>query len=353
MAYPVLRRWVFIIFLFLYALLSYFGNRQLVDRAGIPPIAEMRTLLTMITVVIMALMSDRIMKERIEKQQWGKLIGILLGLAGIITLLRIGLDWLMILVLNPERIVFFGSPAHWATNGITTLLIPVFLLPLHFADGWIKRQRMQYQIKQNSLQMKALQLDAELKFLKAQVNPHFLFNVLNNVYSLIEYDATQAQSVVLKLSSMMRYMLYECQAPLVPLEREIAYLQDYIELFQLKKDGEMNIKFEIAGERESCKIAPMLLTPLFENAFKHGNLENLKEGWMKATLEVEDAIMDLRLCNSIGSSTHKSNEPGGIGLKNVQERLKLSYPDAHVFEAKGENGEFHVHLTLTLILFSP
>ncbi|MEZ4930618.1 MAG: histidine kinase [Saprospiraceae bacterium] len=142
------------------------------------------------------------------------------------------------------------------------------------------------------------QLEAELRFLKAQVNPHFLFNALNNIYSLSFTESKKAPEMILKLSDMMSYMLYDCKSEQVKLSAEINYLKNYIDLQQLKKEGELNIDFNIKGNVSNAFISPMLFIPFFENAFKHGNLEDTENGWLKSKLKMENGILDFHIANS-------------------------------------------------------
>jgi sensor histidine kinase YesM len=342
-AYPALRKLILFFALLAYTLLAYFANRELLSEIRPPYLIIIRTGITMAVVVIMTLIADHWMRHFFAQNRWKKLIPRLLLLILLGSVFRMLGDSVLIKLFLPEEVRFFGGRIYFVNILLTTFLIPIYLLPLHLADGWLRRNRLRSELEQKELQLKALALEAELKFLKVQVHPHFLFNILNNIYSLIEIDPSQAQDVVLKLSAMMQYMLYDCQEPRVPLDKEIQYLQHYIALHQLKKDGEMNITFEVKGAAPGMKIPPLLLVPLFENVFKHGNLENLSQGWMKAELCADSEGLRLQIQNTISGS--RSNDlPGGIGLENVIGRLKALYPNQYEFIQSQTTDQFRVAL---------
>ena len=242
------------------------------------------------------------------------------------------MGWVIKEEFNPS---YFGNMIF---GGFFLLLITI---PLRLVENWFKQQELQQELKTH-------QLEAELRFLKAQVNPHFLFNALNNIYSLSFTESKKAPEMILKLSDMMSYMLYDCKSEKVRLEDEIAYLQNYIDLQQLKKDGEFNISFEPSGDIQQVMITPMLFIPFFENAIKHGNLENTVEGWLKSWLNVDHHQLQFHISNSFCPKQSNTNMPGGVGLENIRERLLLLYPEKHQLTIKEGEGEFSVHLSLTL-----
>jgi two-component system LytT family sensor kinase len=241
------------------------------------------------------------------------------------------MNWGVVQEFTPS---FFGS---MLISGSFFLLISI---PLYLINNWFKKQELEHELKTH-------QLEAELRFLKAQVNPHFLFNALNNIYSLSFEQSTKTPKMILKLSEMMSYMLYDCNNEQVNLSKEIDYLRNYIDLQQLKKDGEFNIKFEAEAEVKSVMIYPMLFIPFFENAFKHGNLENTKNGWFKSKFVVNKNILIFHASNSIGK-VPTSYKKGGIGLQNIQERLALLYPKKHDFKISHTNYIFTIDLTIDL-----
>ena len=222
-------------------------------------------------------------------------------------------------------------------SGIFFLLISI---PLRLINNWFKKRELETELN-------TYQLEAELRFLKAQVNPHFLFNALNNIYSLSFTESKKAPEMILKLSDMMSYMLYDCKSETVPLQSEVNYLHNYIALQQLKKDGELNIEFNTSGPLDAVFITPMLFIPFFENAFKHGNLEDIEKGWMKSELKLEGEDLYFKIENSQNELIEKK-EKGGVGLENIEQRLKLLFPDKHQLEIKNNGLTYQVRLHLNL-----
>ncbi len=168
---------------------------------------------------------------------------------------------------------------------------------------------------------------SELKFLRSQINPHFLFNTLNNVYALSLVNSEKTPDVILKLSDILRYMLYECNVPKVKLESEIKYIRNYIELERLRQSKNVVIDFDLEGECEEKTIAPLLFTPFLENAFKHGLNRTIKGGYIKIKMKIEDDDLWFFVENSKPEMKSEllKNNPGGIGLVNVKKRLNILY----------------------------
>jgi two-component system LytT family sensor kinase len=191
-------------------------------------------------------------------------------------------------------------------------------------------------------------LEAELKFLKSQINPHFLFNALNNVYTLTVLKSDQAPEHLLKLSAMLRYVLYDCKADRVPLHKEIEYLRHFIDLHLLKDSGGMNVRVELDESRPQLPIAPMLLVPFVENAFKHSRIEDLQRGWIEIALRSSDGAIDFDVRNSRPEHAGSKDKVGGIGLENVRRQLELLYPGRHVLEIREEADTFSVRLNIKL-----
>lgn len=207
-----------------------------------------------------------------------------------------------------------------------------------FIGDWFENQRIQQELR-------SYQLEAELKFLKTQVNPHFLFNALNNIYALTYSGSKEAAPMILKLSEMMRYMIYEARdKKQVSLEQEIQYLRNYIELFQLKNEKPMDIRFETRGETAGVMIDPLLFIPLLENSFKHGNLD--EGGWVRATMIISDGKINFEISNSVPKGGSRKDKEGGIGLENIQKRLKLAYPKKHRFSVEEGKEKFSIELEI-------
>ncbi len=205
-----------------------------------------------------------------------------------------------------------------------------------------------HQKDQEAIQLRNEKLESELKFLKSQINPHFLFNSLNNIYSLTLFDAQLAGASVLKLSEMLRYLLYECDAEKVAIGKELAYLENYIDLFMLKEEEKLNISFDIGEVDSGVLIAPLLLIPFLENAFKHSQIEDVEKGWIKAKLIVNKQYVQFEVKNSLPSIPMSKDKSGGIGLQNVKRQLQLLYPDSHKLQVYQESDYFITNLHIAI-----
>jgi sensor histidine kinase YesM len=192
---------------------------------------------------------------------------------------------------------------------------------------------------------------AELELLKAQIHPHFLFNTLNNLFAHTLRKSPQSSEIVLKLSDLLRFMVYESREDEIELKKEIKLLTDYIDLEKLRYGDELDISVNFSGNIEGKTIRPLLLMPLIENSFKHGTSQQLDQKWISLHLHVEGDILEFNLANSRDSDQKENFIPGkkkGIGLVNVQRRLELLYPGSHQFRITTENDRFLVYLKLTL-----
>ncbi|QDK79983.1 hypothetical protein EXU85_15740 [Spirosoma sp. KCTC 42546] len=187
----------------------------------------------------------------------------------------------------------------------------------------------------------------ELKSLKDQINPHFLFNTLNNLYGLTGSNPDKAGEVVLRLSQLMQYMLYEGSLTKVPLFKEIEYLQNYLALERIRYGKGLQLAFQISGPTEKLMIAPLLLLPFVENAFKHGLSRQLGDAWLQIQLNVTHTQLTFKVENSKPELAGPATSPG-IGLPNVAKRLQLIYPDRHRLRQLNGVGSFLSTLTIGL-----
>ncbi len=225
---------------------------------------------------------------------------------------------------------------------VTSVLTASFVAVLRFFTEWKDLEEQRKELRNEKL-------SAELKFLRSQVNPHFLFNTLNNLYSLAYSKSPQTTEVISRLSQMMRYMVYDSNHDQVPLEREVDYMQNYISLEKLRLNDQIPIQFEIDGDLGQKKIAPLLLIPFLENAFKHGVSNTNPESWVKANLHVNASHLTFEVTNSIsGQSGTAGSAQSGIGLENVRKRLELNYPDRHELKISQNNKQFNAKLDIQL-----
>jgi len=195
--------------------------------------------------------------------------------------------------------------------------------------------------------LKKVNLQSQFESLKSQVNPHFLFNTLNNIYSLCQVNSVNAAPMVGKISEMMRYMIYDCNAQLVPLQKEIEYLRNYIDLNQLKSSRKLNVILTIEGNVHALKVAPLLLINFLENGFKHGDVNLNDRGFINVSIIIHDTEAIFTMTNSY-RELQQSGFHKGIGLENVKHRLALLYPKKHRLKINKNNGVFSVELTLEL-----
>jgi LytS/YehU family sensor histidine kinase len=205
-------------------------------------------------------------------------------------------------------------------------------------------------VKQRFLlqQIEAKQVQTELRLLKAQINPHFLFNTLNNLFGMARKQDPQTADGIAGLSHLMRYMIYESNVELIGLEKEIQQINRLIELQKLRfaKDDDIQIDFATKGELANIQIPPMLLIPFVENAFKHG-ISLTAPSFVRIRLDADEDKLEFAVCNSKHLRAEKKEEVGlGIGLQNVSRRLELLYPQKHELAISDGEKEFEVRLVL-------
>jgi len=193
---------------------------------------------------------------------------------------------------------------------------------------------------------------AELELLKTQIHPHFLFNTLNSLYSHTRQNSDKSPGIILTLSDLLRFMIYESKAEFIPLTQEIQLIKNYVELEKFRFGDEMDISLSFSGDLEGKLIRPLLLLPLLENSFKHGSGDELDQKWISLDLNVEKDLMHLSLANSRNPESIKMDIPGesnGVSLQNVRRRIELYYSGKHTFMIKDDGEIFLIKLELSLI----
>jgi hypothetical protein len=253
--------------------------------------------------------------------------------------------WLQLagIVLTGPFLFFYQKPfvfGDYSIHLITT--VPIFLFL-----SWLARvteNLVLNTIRKEQLEKQAV--EAELVYLKSQINPHFLFNTLNNIHTLVYKQAAAAPEAVMQLASLMRYMIYESNAATVPLARELDYLRDYMSLQQLRYKNSPVVDLRISGDTGACYIAPLLFIHLLENAYKHSPAR-LEPNDLQVRVEVQADALTFSVQNPLGKKTaNLLEEPGGIGLPNVRKRLALLYPGQHTLAIQSTNETFTIRLTL-------
>lgn len=263
----------------------------------------------------------------------------ILIIGGIIILILPLLIALFEVITTEKNAVVFLKGYHPVVS-VTLLSIYVLLFILLASIGtyWLIKQI------RATLTLRTEQQKMELLHLQSQVNPHFFFNMLNNLYGLVAKDAEKAQALILKLSDMMRYSIYDGQQPSVTLQQEVAYLQNYIELHKMRYHKKINVQFHTDIEDENSPIVPLLFIILLENAFKHG-VENIQDGaFVNVSLIANQREIQCTVENNVDEESVANDQ--GIGLKNLKRRLELVYPNRHVLSLKKEEHTYSSQLIL-------
>lgn len=235
--------------------------------------------------------------------------------------------------------------SHWAIFfamlailGISTLLKMVY--------DWFQQEKDMRIMENENMQ-------SELRFLRSQINPHFLFNTLNSLYALTLKKSDRAPEIVIRLSEIMRYMLYECNDKSVPLSKEVDYIRNYLELERLRYNDKVDIHFNMNGQPEGIEIAPLLFTPFLENAFKHGVNRHVEEGFIEVQLNIKEDSLDFYVTNSKPEVDLKKLQDddvvaGGIGLQNIKRRLELLYPSTHILKIEEKSDSYSISMNIKL-----
>lgn len=253
-----------------------------------------------------------------------------------------------------KAVVFYMKFTHYplTRNELIQNLNWYFLLHVFVAGvstvikiiaDWARQMRERQELENQTMQ-------SELRFLKSQINPHFLFNTLNNLYALTLKKSDDAPEIVIKLSEMMRYMLYDCNEKQVLLSKEIEYLQNYLDLERLRQHKTTDIKFDVIGDIGQQTIAPLLFIPFLENSFKHGITNSLEASFIHIRLTARGNQVEFDIENSrpVQLPSTGMKRSGGIGLVNVKRRLQLLYPEAYQLDIQENPDTYHVTLKINI-----
>ena len=232
---------------------------------------------------------------------------------------------------------FFKNQALPSTAAAMTLAMSVKL-----GKNWFEMQKKQQILEKEKL-------ETELKYLRSQLNPHFLFNTINSIFVLIKKDPSSASDALASFSDLMRYQLYECNGNKVPLITEIEHMQKFIQLQQLRHPPNLQLELKTPSIiHPRIQIAPFILTTLVENAFKHVSPDQNERLWIRVSIDLREHGLSVTCSNSCSHQLVKTDKQGGIGLKNIQRRLELLYKDKHQFEIQKEPTKFVVNIRMTL-----
>ena len=217
-------------------------------------------------------------------------------------------------------------------------LVAGLSVAIRMTNGW-------YKVQANQRELERERAEAELSNLKSQLNPHFLFNTLNNIYSLIAFSPEKAQEAVHDLSRLLRYVLYESNQPLVPIEKDLDFLRNYIELMRIRLPRQVNLQTDIEVATPGLMIAPLLFISLVENAFKHG-VSNSQPSFIQISIRQEGDAVSCSIRNSYFPKSAGDKSGSGIGLSNLEKRLSLLYPDCHHFTHDKEDESYVANLVI-------
>ena len=240
-------------------------------------------------------------------------------------------------LLMPEDYLSHSGHQHFIWIALHISMFITISSLLHFTKQWVQHKDISLNIKE----LEKEKLETELDSLKAQINPHFLFNTLNNIYSLSLVKSEEAPDVILRLADLMRYIIYDCKDETVSLKEEVEFVKNYVNLEKLRLQEHIDINFSTDIENENKKIAPLLFIPLIENAFKHSNRDSSK-ALINIYIEENDSQgVKLLIENTKDRDINpRDNKYGGLGISNVKKRLELIYPGKHSLIIKDKEDFF-------------
>ena len=249
--------------------------------------------------------------------------------------------WSQGLLNQPFNTYLFGlwtSQLNFITNG--PLVSCMLFMAIRLLKSW-------YITEEEKIALLQENASTEIQLLKAQLHPHFFFNTLNNIYSFILNHSSEGPKLIQKLSMILKYISTHCDHVVVPLEKELQMIKDYINLEEIRYGDRLNMQINIYGNSDKVLIAPLLLMPFVENSFKHGASHSLQKCFIKMDVIVSDNLFKFYLENSIPSETKPGKESGkGIGLKNVQKRLALIYPAQHTLSITQTQDNFKIEMSI-------
>jgi sensor histidine kinase YesM len=254
-------------------------------------------------------------------------------------------------ILRVIRVAIFGPGYNYTFNPGYLLSLLAGLRGAITIGGLaaaIKLMKHWYAKEQRNLQLQKENTEAGLRLLKAQIHPHFLFNTLNNIYSFTQNTSAEASGMITRLSSLLRYTLYEGNQPLVPLQKELQMVQDYIDIEKIRYGNQMELHIDLPEKTTNYYIAPLLLLPLVENCFKHGTSQMLEQPWVHLHATIVNDQLHVKLLNGKVNEEKAGAAAPGIGIRNVKERLSLLYPGKHELHISSEEEVFIVNLKVEL-----
>jgi two-component system, LytTR family, sensor histidine kinase AlgZ len=299
------------------------------------------TIQFILTVVIAYINYFYLLPRFLEKKRWLPYLLEFIGPFTIVIIARvISQRYIMDGYTHQEK--YFYSSTFIIQTAVITLFITIFISLLRFVSDWFEIEAIRQEVQNEKL-------TAELNFLKAQINPHFLFNTLNNLYYLAYSKSENTTEVISKLSQVMRYMIYDANHERVLLEKEIEYMQNYISLERLRLNDQIPINFKIDGNTAGVEVAPLILITFLENAFKHGVTSTNPRAWVNISIVIKGNVLHYTVDNSKGKNAiSDKGGKSGIGLSNLKRRLELMYPNRHQLKVEDSADRYYIELQITL-----
>lgn len=330
--------WVLIYLMYVITFGGYMGNfyqKEFINNLALMPARIIGTYILIYWILPLALQQKKFL-----------LFGIIAILHAFVFALAI---WLTLRLSNlfPERFDYsrlsIFSPFSIFNTLLWNYVILIFAVSVVIFKKWYIDEMQKNKLVEEKL-------EAELSFLKSQIHPHFLFNTLNNLYALTLIKSEQTSDVVLKLSSLLDYMIYKSNDKFVALSQDLEILENYIELEKLRYNKRLDLDYQINGKPGFLKIAPLIMLPFIENSFKHGASDDRTNPKIRIKIEIGTDCVNLKVVNSLRGEKKKDESLGeGIGLKNVRRRLELIYPDMHKLDIRQSEQEFEVNLEVCWI----
>jgi two-component system LytT family sensor kinase len=237
-------------------------------------------------------------------------------------------------VLFPPKILF---------EMVSIYLIVALYAMFWFTQAWYEQHRLTERLQKDKV-------EAQLELLKSQVQPHFIFNTLNNIYSLSTQNSPKTSDLIYRLSSLLSYALYDSRKPMIPLEQEVEYIRNYIELEKIRYGDRLDIAVNVLNDTSYIAIPPFLLLPLVENCFKHGVSNEIDTCWIRLDILQKDGWLIIKVENSKTSNGQTNGTRNGIGLENVKQRLEILYPGRHELKCMSEEQSYLVVLKIKTML---
>jgi len=274
----------------------------------------------------------------VEKRQYGLFVFLVLLIFGAATFMRARVNGLFPDI--REELVLMNHDKSWLLGALFTNLV-VLIIGIFYQMLYNR-----YRTEKRNLAIITQQREAQLQALRAQINPHFLFNTLNNIYSLAVIRSDKTAPMVLKLSNLLRYVIYDGRNERVSIEREAEQISEFIELFQMRSEDLLDIRFRKKDLAPDQLIEPMILIPIVENCFKHCDFDSNPNARIEIELEVKAGFLSFKTENTWNPDNRQKDAVGGVGLSNIGKRLELKYPGAYSIEIRSAHERFFVHLKL-------